>query len=80
MFVHIGSNATLINVTFSGNSAGLGGGMYLGDSSPTLTDVTFSGNSAGWGGGMFLFTSSPTLTDVIFRDNLVNHFSKSIFL
>ena len=42
------TSPTLINVTFSGNTADQdGGGMYNDDSSsPTLTNVTFSGNSA----------------------------------
>jgi Ca2+-binding RTX toxin-like protein len=70
---------TLMNITFSGNSAtgGFGGGMLNANSSPTLTNVTFSGNSAntsggsgGGGGGMYNFNnSSPTLTNVTFSGN-----------
>ena len=71
---------TLTNVTFSGNSAGFGGGMLndgynAGVSSPTLTNVTFSGNQAiDHGGGMYNNginggTSSPTLTNVTFSGN-----------
>ncbi len=69
------SNPTLIDVTFSGNSAsGWGGGgmsNYYGN--PTLTNVTFSGNTAtywfGGGGGMANFFASPTLTNVTFSGN-----------
>jgi hypothetical protein len=71
---------TLRNVTFSGNYAVLGGGMYnngssSGSSSPTLSNVTFSGNSSYWGGGgMSNYgdnggNSSPTLTNVTFSNN-----------
>ena len=69
----------LTNVTFSGNQAIEGGGMFndgynAGVSSPTLTNVTFSGNGASEvGGGMFnkggFGVSSPTLTNVTFSGN-----------
>ncbi len=75
-------NPTLAHVTFSGNRAGAGGGMfnfgYPGVSSPTLTDVTFSGNLALYsGGGMYNYgrdggVSSPTLTDVVFNGNVAD--------
>lgn len=67
---------TLTNLTFSGNSADYGGGMYNfgenGNSSPTLTNVIFSGNTATYyGGGMYNDSdySSPTLTNVTFSGN-----------
>ncbi len=71
---------TLTNVTFSGNSADYGGGMYNdgnggGTSSPMLTNVTFSRNTATvYGGGMFNYggfggNSSPMLTNVTFSGN-----------
>ncbi len=63
------SSPTLINVTFSGNTAIYGGGMYNNASSPTLTNVTFSGNMANGGGGMNNIASSPTLTNVTFSSN-----------
>ncbi|MCB0043617.1 MAG: hypothetical protein KDE23_28215, partial [Caldilinea sp.] len=53
------SSPNLVNVAFSGNSAGLGGAVYnssgqFGNSSPSLVNVTFSGNSAvGYGGAMY---------------------------
>ncbi|HUE99837.1 MAG TPA: choice-of-anchor Q domain-containing protein [Anaerolineales bacterium] len=65
---------TLTNVTFSGNSASLGGGGMFNEtgSDPILTNVVFSGNSvtSGDGGGMYnLSSSDPVLTNVIFSGN-----------
>jgi parallel beta-helix repeat protein len=50
-------NVTIINSTISGNSAGVGGGIYIGGESPnignlTVIDSTISGNSADDGGGV----------------------------
>jgi predicted outer membrane repeat protein len=61
---------TLIDCTFSNNSATLkGGGMYN-SGRPTLTNCTFSGNSANRGGGIFNEpNSSPTLTNCNFVEN-----------
>ncbi|MFN8473726.1 MAG: choice-of-anchor Q domain-containing protein [Anaerolineae bacterium] len=68
--VNDGGSPTLINVTFSGNSAkDAGGGMVNGYGSPALTNVTFSGNSATSGGGMYNDLGSPTLTNVTFSGN-----------
>ena len=61
---------TLVNLTFSGNSATYGGGMYnYNNSNPSLTNVTFSGNSAFSGGGMYNYQSSPSLTNMTFSGN-----------
>ncbi|GAF73635.1 unnamed protein product, partial [marine sediment metagenome] len=77
------SSPSLINVTFSGNSADTGGAIfndgYNGNSSPLLTNVTFSGNSAGdEGGAMYNGAfeggiSSPILTNVLFSGNSTVH-------
>ncbi|MFC1976188.1 PKD domain-containing protein [Chloroflexota bacterium] len=68
------SSPSLTNVTFTGNTAFVGGGMYnTAGSNPTLTNVTFRDNNVmgnGRGGGMYNTAgSNPTLTDVTFRDN-----------
>jgi predicted outer membrane repeat protein len=65
------SSPTIINCTFSGNSASNnGGGMYNVFSSPTITNCTFSGNTAGdFGGGMYNTQSSPTISDCTFSSN-----------
>ena len=61
---------SLVNDTFSGNSAAEGGGgLYINTGSPKLTNVIFSGNSADYGGGMRNDSSSPTLTNVAFSGN-----------
>ncbi|GAB4277226.1 MAG: hypothetical protein Kow0080_28050 [Candidatus Promineifilaceae bacterium] len=72
MFNNAGSPA-LSNITFSGNLANLGGGMFnYQGSDPILTDVTFAGNAAQSGGGMSNDSSSPTLTHVTFSANSAN--------
>ena len=71
MLINEGS-PTLANLTFMGNLATSGGGLYnTVESDPTLTNVTFSNNTASAeGGGMAnLNGSNPTLTDVVFSDN-----------
>ncbi len=64
---------TVMNCTFSGNSANFGGGMSnMTSSSPTVTNCLFSGNSAvDWfGGGICNMTSSsPTVTNCTFSGN-----------
>ena len=73
---NMGSSPTLTNVTFSGNSAGRGGGLltFNGNSpeynrSPILTNVTFNNNSASQGGGMENAGGDTILTNVTFNDN-----------
>lgn len=78
-----GSNCSpnLKNLTFSGNTAELGGGMYnggsnKGSSSPNLEEVNFSGNTAIYGGAMFNAgfergNSSPVLKGIDFSKNSV---------
>jgi len=64
------SSPRLTGVTFSGNLATDGGGIYnFSSSNPILTNVTFTGNSAVSGGGMFNDISSPSLTNVTFSSN-----------
>ncbi len=54
------SSPTVINCTFSGNTADYGGGIYNYDSSPTVAGCTFSGNTSpyGAGGGMYNYRGS----------------------
>ncbi|MDH4241544.1 MAG: hypothetical protein OEW48_18445, partial [Phycisphaerae bacterium] len=64
------SNPTVINCTFSGNSAYRGGGMYNEYSYQTVINCTFSGNSAVlMGGGMCNDHSSPMVINCIFSGN-----------
>ncbi len=82
MYVKSGS-PTLINCTFSGNSARYyGGGMYSGaNSSPTLVNCTFSGNSAGsYGGGMYKEGyGSSTLVNCTFSGNSAGSYGGGIY-
>ena len=65
------SSPTLINCTFSGNSAiATGGGICSRfNCSPTLINCSFSGNSATYGGGMRDREGSPTLINCTFSGN-----------
>ncbi|BET59095.1 fibronectin type III domain-containing protein [Geobacter sp. 60473] len=66
---HINS-PIVANCTFTGNYAGLGGGMFNFGSSPTVTNCSFSGNTAiSYGGGMYNNTANPVLTDCTFSNN-----------
>jgi len=68
-----GSSPTLMNCTFSKNSAKWRGGGVFNDniSNPTLTDCTFIGNFAkyGGGGGMCNRDSNPILINCKFSGN-----------
>jgi hypothetical protein len=61
---------TLVDCTFSRNSAGWGGAMYNSGSSPTVAGCTFTDNAASdYGGAMDNWESSPTVTGCTFTDN-----------
>jgi parallel beta-helix repeat protein len=66
-----GSSLTVMNCTFSGNTASDGAGMYNCYGSPSLTNCNFTGNTApyGCGGGMYNVKASPILTNCIFTGN-----------
>ena len=74
MYNRNASSPTVMNCTFSENSADqFGGGMSNWYSSPTMTNCTFSENSAGsCGGGMYNLASSPTVTNCTFSENSAN--------
>ena len=64
------SHSTVVNCTFSGNTANYnGGGMQNYDSSPTVVNCTFSGNKAINGCGMFNIDANPTLANTILWGN-----------
>lgn len=61
---------TIINTTFTGNTANYGGGMYNKINNPMLLNATFSHNSASlYGGGMYNEYSNPTLIHSILTNN-----------
>jgi len=64
------SNPSLENVTFYGNRANKGAGIYI-YGNPTLKNVTFSGNIAGnSGGGIYNDSSTPTIINSILWNNV----------
>jgi len=73
---------TVINCTFSRNSAAQdGGGLYnRQNSSPTVTNCKFIGNSAKYGGGMYhRWGSSSTVINCIFSGNCAEMYGGGIF-
>jgi hypothetical protein len=75
-----GTGPTLNDVTFTGNQATWGGGLYLLESTgAVINDSVFSGNTAtgyssteGWGGGLAIDHSNPALNRVAIRGNTAN--------
>lgn len=71
------ASPTLVNLTFSGNSAASGGGVYnngkSGISRPDITNTLFTGNTAAAGGAMYNDgvggEAAPELTNVTFAGN-----------
>ena len=73
---------TLLNVTFTGNTAGEGGGgMYNhSHSNPGLFNVLFSGNTAGdYGGGIYNHSSSTMLMNVTMSGNTATNLGGGIY-
>jgi hypothetical protein len=78
---------TLLNCTFSSNSAGNdglggGGGIFNWGSSPTLSNCMFSSNSAGYdcgGGAMYNDYSNPMLTNCTFSGNTTEYCGGGMF-
>jgi parallel beta-helix repeat protein len=67
---NMNARPTLLNCTFTANSARLGGGLCNRSSRPTITNCTFNGNWAEYcGGGMFNLAAKPVLTDCTFISN-----------
>jgi len=74
------SSPTLTNLTFSGNLAGFGGGLYLWSNSPVLMNVTFSNNSAGYyGGGVEIDGGVPSFTNVTFSGNKAGSYGGAMY-
>jgi len=65
------ANQTVVNCTFTSNSAiAKGGGIYnRTDSSPKVTDCVLMGNTAAAGGGMYTQHGSPIVTKCDFVGN-----------
>jgi hypothetical protein len=64
------SNPLLVNVIFSGNTAGSGGGMYNSMCSPILINGAFSNNNTSdEGGGIYNIASDATMINVTLSGN-----------
>jgi len=67
---NVSASPSVINCTFTSNSASNGGGMYNESGSPTVTNCTFTGNYGNdSGGGMYNQSGSPTVTNCTFTSN-----------
>jgi predicted outer membrane repeat protein len=73
-----GGNATLNNVTMSGNWASYGGGFDHDNGTTALTNVTLSGNSAVGGGAFDQSGGSIALTNVTIAGNQAPFFAGGI--
>lgn len=71
----IGSDITLVNIVFDGNTAMNSGGAVSNTvSAPVFTNATFHNNSASSGGAMYNNNSSPTIVNTIFfGDDATTH-------
>jgi hypothetical protein len=82
---NLGSNPTVTNCTFSGNSSySNGGGMFNWESSPIVTNCIFRGNfaarsSGGRGGGMCNYYSKPKVTNCIFSGNSAKNYGGGMY-
>jgi len=76
----LGSNCTVMDCTFSGNTAAQrGGGMYNGSNS-ALTNCVFNGNdSSDSGGGMFNQFGQGVIANCAFVDNSANNDGGGIY-
>ena len=69
------------NITFSGNSAQEGGGMYSYLWDLILKNATFSGNTASdAGGGIYVSSSSTTMTNVTLSNNSATNSGGGMFI
>ena len=74
---YFANNITLMGCAFTGNKAGIGGGVYFSNAgiTATLTNCTFTGNIADSGGGAFFDRQTTnTLTNCTFTGNTVTGF------
>lgn len=66
-----GGSPTLRNLIISNNNAGngVGGGLFLNESTSEITNVSFIQNDAGSGGGAYIKNGNPNLSNVRFAGN-----------
>ena len=71
IYIGLNSSPTIINCTFSSNSANsYGGAVYCANSSPTVTNCTFGNNRANWyGGAVYCDSSTISINNCTFTGN-----------
>ena len=75
-----GGSPTLVNCTFTGNSADVnGGGIYIQAGSPTMTNCTFDHNTAIYGGAIYNNMGNPTLLNCDFSMNTASKEGGGVF-
>ena len=62
-------NFTLINCTFTGNTATYGGAFHCSGSNYNMSNCKFKSNTADFGGAVYWFGINSTSTDCTFTDN-----------
>jgi hypothetical protein len=65
------SSAVVDHCTFTGNSAHVGGGLYVRGGDVTVDCVTASGNSADSGAGVYVLTFPPFSSRALITDSLI---------
>jgi len=77
------ANPTISNCMIISNSASVGGGIYISESSPTLIDCIFIDNIADAGGAMYNYGDlpgcNPVITNCIFYSNAVGFNGGAIY-
>ena len=69
-FLDEGTDLTIENCTFTGNTAEFGGAIFTSLGTATITNSTFAGNSATDGGAIFNNNTNPLLlTNDTFWEN-----------
>ncbi len=79
--IYCASNADLINLTFTNNTADNGAGIYAYHAAPSVIDCWFIDNSAnGWGGGgIYLDHYSSIITGSYFKGNHANNGGGAVY-
>jgi hypothetical protein len=86
MYNSSSSSPSIINCTFTNNTASFGGGMSNISSSPSIINCTFKDNSVtnasgvAHGGGLYLYSSSSTITNCLFTGNTAQSAGPAIYI
>jgi len=75
------SSPSIINCTFSNNTALVGGGMYNYTNSSTRIDNSiFVNNTASFGGGVMYYLSSASISNSTFKDNYASFSGGGLYI